>query len=324
MKSILSSFRADLFFIMFPGHICLLVMFLLAGIGLEIQIPKLAFLILIIIDNGHVYTTFIRTALERNVPLKHYLKFLPLFFVTIISLHFIDSALIWKFAFYATIFHYIKQNVGLLSFYQALSTKRVNFDRFVLYALQILAVACVHFREDGIMEYYSSNDLYTSPSPQILTGLSAIFIIVFLLWLAHSARRLLKSNLDTASFSYILSTSLLFSLLTITQIDIQWMLISLIVAHGVPYVFLIRKSLNTTQKQLKYSWYLIVYVLLIFGGAEYFIGTGFISFDKANYSIGESVFAALFLLPLFSHFFMDSIIWKRKAATTNSIIFGKY
>ncbi|GAB4417643.1 MAG: hypothetical protein OHK0056_26660 [Bacteriovoracaceae bacterium] len=94
-------------------------------------------------------------------------------------------------------------------------------------------------------------------------------------------------------------------------------IIPLIATHTIPYIALITKSLKETRPYSAFQKHLSTYTLVIatmisFGLFEFYIENNFLEFDLSKGPVVlNSIIRSLYLIPLFLHFYSDSIIWKR-------------
>lgn len=313
LHSIFSSYKRDFLFLILPAHLCLLVL------SVAFNLSFLAIIILIVIDNGHVYTTFfrlIKTKLTR-IHKRQTLIFIFSFICIAMMIQLLSNALIWKFALYATFFHYMKQNIGFFCFYQKLENTFNRFNIKALYAFQLLGAAALHFRGDSKLEYYSSNDLFSYPNDFCFNFVIIIYLLLTIISITKN-----WNNLLTPSYLFNLHIILLFSYPLFTSLPITNILLALIVSHGLSYLFLISKSLHTPQKNFAPLSYFVacLVIAIIFGFGENSYESVYVSYLESEVSLMSRFFISLFLLPLFTHFFLDSILWKKGNYEINSII----
>lgn len=269
--------------------------------------------LLLVIDNGHVYTTFLRSLYEPNKftdHLKKYYLFI-FFFISIgVVIHFTSPLFLWRFAFYATVFHYIKQNIGILKLLMAKDDKKDSKSIYTLYILQLIAVFGIHLKPDAKIEYYSPNDIWNFDNEVLFNYTIILYSIIVLFYLFYLCQQLkLNKELFPGHF-FVLVTAILFSLYSISGLNLNHYLLALIASHGIPYMFLIKGKLKS---RIPYLNIITVFaVALVFGLLENYYEDNFINFsNETSKSLMNSLLSTLLLVPLFSHFFFDTYIWKR-------------
>lgn len=324
MNWIFSSYLKDSLLLYLPGHICLILLLTANFYGLGSISLFLTATIFIFIDSGHVYTTFLRSLKEgiSSVNKQKIFKFLIIYSLIMLFIQFLDGSLIWKIALYATIFHYIKQNIGFLRFYERLEKLSKKTNRLYLYSFQLLGIFSIHFREDSQLEYYSSNDIFSFPNSQILTGIQSIYALLFIVWLYSSFKFYLKQKKINSTILYITSIAVLFSFPLFPFLKIQLVLIPFIASHGLPYMFLISKTLKIDQTRIYTKNLILLFVVLTalsFGAIETIVQENLINYIHMEFSMGNALFNVLFLAPLFLHFYMDSFLWKGNNIIVNQM-----
>lgn len=316
---ILDSKLKDLLFIIFPGIICyicfLLFNFFDFSDGKAITLTSLA--ILIIIDTGHVYTTawrtyfykkeFKRTKIYFYVPIL-----LTLFFF---GWHFLQVPYIWNFVFYATIYHYIRQSYGVLKWYEKKNHSFHKFTGKIIYATSLIPLAGMHFRSNFNPQYYSESDFFLYPSELLFNTCACLQILCIFFWFYCEFK---AKKWETNRILFIGANALMYSTGFFHYLPATLLLACFVMAHGLPYIFLMAVSLKKTQFRFNWSARKLVSFLLVFafsfGGAEYLFEENFLDVNNSylkNQDILMSLLCGLYLVPLFSHFIFDAFIWKK-------------
>jgi hypothetical protein len=316
---ILESKLKDLLFISFPGVICYFAFLLLHFTGFHdgklIALTSLA--ILIIIDTGHVYTTawrtyFYRIELKRT---KLYL-YIPILLILIFSgWHFAQIPYIWNFVFYATIYHYIRQNYGILKWYEKKNNSFHHFTGKIIYATSLIPLAAMHFRSNFNPQYYSESDFFFFPSEFLFNICVGLQVLTISYWF-YCEYRTKKWELNRVLF--ITANTIMYSTGFFNFLPATLLLACFVMAHGLPYIFLMATSLRKTQLRFHWSFKKLSTFLLFFafvlGGGEYLFEEAFLEVNN-NYlqkqDIVMSLLCGLYLIPLFSHFIFDALIWKK-------------
>jgi hypothetical protein len=322
---ILDSKIKDLLLIIFPGLITYLAFILLNVSNFSTGSSLLALMVLIIIDTGHVYTTAWRTYFNKEEVLRTPLyKYVPIvIFGLFFTWHFAKIPYIWNFVFYATIFHYIRQSYGILKWYEKLNNSFHHFTGKVIYLSSIIPFAAMHFSENFNPQYYSDGDFFLYPSPHLFNLCVLLQALLFVYWI-YNEFKIKKIELNRILF--ILGNALMYSTAFLGLLKPQLLLASFVMAHGLPYIYLMVVSLKKTQPRFNWSFtrlstFMLVFAL-IFGAGEYFFEDLLLQVDNLyieNRDWAMSTLIALYLIPLFAHFTFDAIIWKKKHPDSRKI-----
>ncbi len=328
LEPILFSQKRDLFLLILPGHLAMLLLLFATKLDFSFMLTVIIFFTMIIVDTGHVYTTFIRLFKEKLLgeDKRKIYKFVVIYSALSVGILSFDGALFWKIALYATFFHYIKQNIGFLKIYDAIAGIGRKESSIFLYLFQLVGIISIHFLPDAKLNYYSANDLFGFPSDELFSLVRFFYLFVFILWGLFCISNLSKKSISFSSAFFVTSHACLFAYPFLFNYSLEFLLLPIIISHGVPYFFLISKSvrLKMSDKYRAGSLMLVLIVALLLGMGEDLFESNLVSYIGKDYSFAEILLNTLFLFPLFLHFFIDSFLWKRNSYNRKNIIFSSY
>lgn len=271
-----------------------------------------AFLVVMIIDSGHIYTTAWRTYFrpaERKRSIL-YLLFPVGFFILFFSWVHFGWNYLTSLIIYVTTFHNVRQLLGISRWYQKLNKNRSHVSDYFLYALCGLPFLAVHFKAFiPYSPFFTPGQIFLSPNAHFFNVVSNVYIVVLLSWIIFEVYRLYKykdfNRTISVFFAALFYGCALFGGRTIEQI-----MFPLLMHHAIAYIALIDLSLRKMEPQ-KYSGFRPALAVLattaIFGGAVYWIERVWV---PAPNLLGTTVMAII-LTGLFCHYTMDAYIWKR-------------
>lgn len=306
----------DFTFLYLFSPLCLLITFISPNLGDE----SLLFAILATawIDSGHVYTTIWRTYWNKEERNSHpkYIWTPLLVFIFFFVLFILKIKWVWPLVAYATLFHHIRQNYGVLRWYENINQRQDKKSHFFLYALSILPMIIFHFRLDAPQRgYFSSQDVFLYPDFKLNQISLILWVHAVVFWLMNefklyrSGKRELNRFLSVAMPAVMYGTCFMLGK-TLTQI-----LFPLLFLHGISYLALISHSLTRTQAE-KFKTYARTFLIVgvsavIFGSLEAWSEENLLVFRIEKLTPITSAALALYLTPLFSHYIFDSWLWKK-------------
>ncbi len=330
----------DLTFIFFPG--ILSVVFVVLGNELNFfpsEIGNWSWLILVVgIDVCHVWATIFRTYLNK-FSLKEFEKELiiaPLFlWVLACVIYSIDSLYFWRILAYFAVFHFVKQQIGLLRIYTRKENKKsfeYRFDEAFLYVLTLIPVVIWHFISRSFY-WFIKGDFVELTSFFSVKFFYLIYIIFILSFISKEIYFFFKrKKINFQKNMLLLSTGLVWYVGILYYNNDYSFTITNIIHHGVPYFALIwvsslknefttsLKKIAPLFKNVSYKFLFFVIILLALGLLEeyfwdifvwherkdLFFFTEFIELDFRNLSW----VIPLLSVPQMTHYYLDGIIWK--------------
>ncbi|MEK7356394.1 MAG: hypothetical protein AAB250_08090 [Bdellovibrionota bacterium] len=305
-------------FLVLPGFLALAYSFAFAR---DFQEPLIYSVLAVgFIESGHVYTTFWRTYLhpdERNSSRIYVVVPLVIFGVFTIWMFFGRIGM-WSFVAYANVFHHVRQYYGFNRWYQGLGAKPSRVSDFFLYALCLVPIVAYHFRSDAIKGYYSNDDLFLAPHPIAFAACVGLFGVVAFAWIVFEIRRWSAGAREPGRVLSILTPAAIYSICFFYGTTLTTILFPLVISHGVAYFGVMGESLRKTQSARFPTFVRAVTIVIgtavVLGGSEFYFEQNWIDFTDVGPSGSgvASLVTGLYLVPLFSHFVFDAIIWRRK------------
>jgi hypothetical protein len=159
-KWIFQDFKKDLLFLHSPGIFSIILIYLFHKNPL-IFLP-LSFVIVYLIDGGHVYSTFVRTIfLASNKKEKvFHLALVTAIFFYIFLYNFYGLPFFWSFLAYFTIYHHLRQSYGIVRWYQRLNSRFCKSSNVFYYSLTLTPFILIHFRNLEALEFFTNKDFY--------------------------------------------------------------------------------------------------------------------------------------------------------------------
>ncbi|MEK6556026.1 MAG: hypothetical protein AABZ31_12345, partial [Bdellovibrionota bacterium] len=273
----------------------------------------------VIIDSGHVYTTLWRTYFHsdevKTDPLTYILT--PLLIVLCFFFWaYLQFPGLWSFIVYATLFHHIRQNYGLLKWYEKLNKRSSKVSTYFLWAFSLLPIIAYHFREGVFTGYYSGADLVMFSSPVAFQITLVFWFAALGAWLTYEYVQFKNNVREPNRALFLLFIGAQYAVCFFIGRRAYEVLFPLLIAHGLTYFVLMSHALVRTQKQRfkTFGLALVVIVLtaLFFGFSENYVEEHFINF-KSDFTFTwlSALVLGFYLTPLFTHFALDAFIWKK-------------
>lgn len=315
---ILENPSKDALLILFPG-------FLAASYFMVVEANSgfyelMAFVVMGLIDSGHVYSTLWRTYFhsdERRSSAIYIWVPVIIFFIAF-SWFYFQIPYIYSFIFYATAYHHIRQYFGVVKWYEKLEQSYTKLSGTFLYLLSICPAVAAHFRHNLTIEFYTKKDLLMYPNKELFN--TVVFINLFLIfvycfyefWLWKRGRFKLNRTLA------VVSPVILYSMVFYLGKNSFQILLPLMVAHGIPYFSMLGVSLKRTRSSkfpdFKSVIKAILLTSLLFGSFEFYFESEIIDFDDSYLFVRPDVIdcllIAFYTIPLMAHYTLDAFIWK--------------
>ncbi len=311
---ILGSFPKDLIGLFLPGYFGLLCVYLFSEISTLAAI--IGFVSLVLIDSGHVYTTFLRGPFFKiNNLLKTSASLVLVFLFLFLWLYF-QVPYFWSFVVYFTLFHHVRQFVGLIKWYNKLDHYRDTILIYFFYASVLTSVLLFHTSPAEIKTYFMlPGDILYFPSKQVFKSLLIMQVFIWASYIFYAGYLFLVLKLTPYKTHLFFIFSILFYFLVcMSNRNTPLVLVPLLFAHGIPYILLI----YTSQKKLKPAvsknqiLLVLIAVVVLMSLAEFGLEENFIDFEYLNTLILPKLALAMFLTPLIFHYVIDGYIWQSK------------
>ena len=312
---ILGHKKLDILSLILPGYIGLLLVWWFSEIPSAVLV--IGFVSLVLVDSGHVYTSFLRGAFfETNNLVKTSLSLIGVFLVLYLWLK-MQIPYFWSFIVYFTLFHHIRQFAGLIKWYNKIES---YFDPLLMqffYISVFLSIVLFHVNPTPSNFFYvQENDILYFPSE---VAFKIFLLMQFLVWGIYLAYALyvfkIKKQSPVKTHFFFAATVVFYFLVCISNRQSELVLVPLLLAHGIPYYALIlrsQKSLDPKVNILKFSALLTGFVLFL-ALLEFGLQQSVVDFNPMTHTSElQRVVLAFFLTPLIFHYCIDAYIWKSK------------
>jgi hypothetical protein len=336
----------ELLWVCGPPFICILVVLLfpslLASTTTETNWSWVIFVVLM--DVGHVYTTLYKTYFDKQAFAKHKTLFtaVPIIsFIIAFLLYQLGAVLFWRVIAYTAVFHFVRQQYGLLKIYQRHNTKTIftTIDIVTVYAACIYPLIYWHCYGPFQFEWFTTQDFIFYKNPAIETVARYTYLAILITFGCSTLYNYIKhSYFNIASTLIIVGTILSWYLgIVYFKTDLSFTIFN-IVCHGIPYMALVwmhqqklnkNKNQNTNHTIGLFSFIskratLFIFLLIPFAFAyveeglwDVFIWkeykTVFTIFKPLQNILLDSisiVLIPLLIVPQLTHYILDGFIWK--------------
>ncbi len=299
----------------------------------------IAFIILVLIDNGHVYTTVWRTYLNKIELRTHsyYWVFPLICFVAVFFTSQFALSWLWSIVIYWTLYHNFKQIFGFYRWYGYLANYRSKTLDLFFYFICLGPVAIFHFgpRKPEVF-LYMTGDIFNFDNEMLYKAFLGLYFVVSFSFLMFVIRQMFLRRCIPATILFFMVTSFVLYgqafLFVKTSFDIVG---PLSLSHGVAYIGIIIESVRRVrdrtgrvptifQSVMKGRILgivgLVFLTAVLFGCADEYLQDVFVSSVNNLSEIWRSVILGLWITPLFCHFYLDSKIWRRDHSDFRIII----
>lgn len=348
-KWIKSPFWDLLFFI------CPLIIPIMVGVVLQQydlvpkNIPNWMWLLIIpILDVGHVWSTLFRTYLSPAETKGHEVLFysVPIIILFISILIFSYSYVVfWQLLTYIAIFHFVRQQYGILMIYGG----RSLIDKVAIYSVTIIPILYWHsvpkqfdwFVKDGFVVKFPHG---------FSKVLLVVYIFIFIFYTLNEIKNIANKKFNLPKNLWLLGTASSWGVgIVIWDNDFLFTL-SNVLSHGIPYIALVYiYSINRYKRTSEKLYFNLsglfdsfkVKKILMFLGIVFLIGyTEELLWDAFLWQEHQEIFMAdyngyfnrlfvylgdlatnndvlaiivpMLTLPQLTHYFVDGFIWKYK------------
>lgn len=275
--------------------------------------PLLAMTTMYFLDGGHVYSTMLEQyfdPVERRKPYVWQLTLLA--FAMNLVVAFFYEEYFFTYIFYFTVFHNMRQGLGVTFLYRRGERAFAGFIKNSYYFLTLVPFFLFHIKErptsqmgEAIIKplnlgqgqhLQSLMPFYKFGLGFFIAGVLAIY--GYLLW-----KKQTKGLLSMGFFALVYTFAFI-----ISQNEFQSYLV-LILSHAIPYFWLMEKRLVKTHSSGSMKKFAVIFLFLIFlvGGL-----IDSVHQDLLDYFDGISLLLlSLLYVPLIVHFLFDGVIWTR-------------
>lgn len=322
-KSILTEFRYDIGAFYVPGLIAILLSRLIPEDRSAFNFQLFTFVVLWLLNTGHVYVTLWRTYLrpEELDRSRHVYVLTPLFWFILFMLWiWSNTPYLVQFVFFATIFHNFRQLYGISKWYQKLNGLSSKMSDFFLHALCFLPFAASHFRDHSIFRFSpnAQPDSLSYPNTDLFQATLVLLAVCATAWIVFECRRLYACKDWTRTLTVLFPAILYFYCFVLSQ-NVTQILFPLVASHGLAYLALNYQTLqhlDPIRFNTKIKTFGIVFSTALILGCFESISRDL--FADSNQLL-HKIIAAVFLTPLFSHYTYDAFLWRRKHPESASV-----
>lgn len=275
------------------------------------------------LDGGHVYSTLLETLADPEEIKKQYVWWVLLgSFLLNTLVHFIFTPFFFFYIFYFTIFHNMRQGLGVTFLYRIGDKASAAMVKWSYYFLTCVPFFLFHLRPplavEGLGEaIIKPIDLTLVATQTTLDSWFTYGLIFYGIGSAVIALMLIKFKNLRGFLSMLFFTAVYVFAFIISDNQMQSYAL-LIFSHALPYFFLMEKRLVLTHKIpfiKKYAFLFVALLFLMGAIVDYY------QFDVVEAAEPfESLAMGLLTTPLIAHFIFDAIIWKRDNARFKSFI----
>jgi hypothetical protein len=330
-KYIFKSAIADFFILHFPIYSILIYYAIFRGLqsGSTWHQRVVAFIALIIADNGHVYTTIWRTYFNprefRNN--RFYIWFPILCFAGIMFATQIAHQLFWSFVIYFTIYHNLRQLYGFYRWYGAINKFKDKLMNFFFYAICLCPVLIAHTgKPKYLITYYTPNDVIFFENIYLYRFFWTAYLFLMLWFIGYVGfLRLKQRGMPNSQFFFMLASFVLYNQAFLEGTTSVEIIGPLSLSHGVAYfasmALCLQQANVKSDKLTKFASLLfskgmaltvfyIVLTAVLFGYGDQIFSEEIVDLDEKKLGWIESFFIAVWITPLFAHYYFDSKIWR--------------
>lgn len=318
MNWIFGKVQNDLLWLHIPGLVALFLVF-----GLPITDAYLGGMLFILLakglfDSGHIAATFFRTyGIPAERSNKVYLWSPILIFLVFTLWMAFKIPGFWMFIIYSTLFHNFRQYYGVTRWYQKLNSRFDKVSDIFLHLLCLIPFIAFHFRNLKDLDlYFDAHVLYFYPQQTIFNFLVGLWVITFSCFLWREFKFATKTNhREWNRIISVLIPSLIYFFSFTFGETLAEIFIANVLGHGLAYIGLISLSMNKVSKtKFRRAVALTGLTALIWGSLVTIIEYGYLDQFTYQHLITESLpiqlAIALYLTPLFMHYFYDAFLWK--------------
>jgi hypothetical protein len=295
--------------------------------------------LVLFIDVSHVYSTIYRTYFDRIQWLMHKreLIFIPLLcYLASLLLYQVGIGFFWRFIAYTAVFHFIRQQYGLMKVYDRKNKKKylIRINTIMVYAATIYPLIYWHCYGPFQFNWFTNQDFLYLQSP-IFEQVARIlyFFTCGLFLLMHGYFYIKEKVFNLPVFLIVTGTAFSWYLgIVYFKSDLSFTLLN-VVCHGIPYMALVwiyakRNSKHQIQSLLFKSTFktfgigLFILVPFLFAFLEEGLWDSLVWLDhsaifKSFYFLNgllspwiKTLLIPFLIVPQLTHYILDGFIWK--------------
>ena len=293
---------------------------------------------IVFIDVAHVYATLFKTYFNptERERLKKPLTLVPIVCLIIgILLFSLGIKIFWSVLAYVAVFHFIRQQYGFMKLYLK---SEENTNRYIenlsIYNATLYPMLYWFLSPKKNFNWFTDNEFLKYENHFVLHIITAFYFVI----IVGYALYIIKNYIQFSQFN-------LPKILLVTGTYLSWYMGIVyynndliftalnVVSHGVPYIGLVyinQKKENHLKfiPKLVYLKGLVFFlgVILLLAFLEEYLWEVFVwneNFESSSYSYFKNwhfLLVPLLMVPQFTHYVLDGIIWKRKTTHNPSTL----
>lgn len=337
---------SDTVFILMPPFLALLLVAMFPWqFKVSDEMPAVYWLMLIVfVDVAHVYSTLYRTYInpQEFKAKKSLLLTVPLFcYVISVLCYSIGSLFFWRLLAYLAVFHFIRQQYGIMRLYSRIKGYPRGFaliDSITIYAATIYPISFWHLNPDRNFTWFIEGDFFQVHSPFVSDFLAILYLAILVLYGTKEIFLVYKFKFLNLPRNILMLGTCLSWYFGIVYFNGDMAFTTLnVISHGIPYMALIwffeKKRYDKEKPETsrimrasfgKYGVILFILILASIAYAEEGLWDGlvwkehielfpaFSVLPKIEERQTLSLLIPLLALPQTTHYVLDGFIWKSK------------
>lgn len=336
----------EVFFILLPPFISLLIIILLPGLFKNDDGMTDAWWValILLIDVAHVYSTLYRTYFDRSAFNEHRNKLLIIPFLSFtagVLLYNFNALIFWRVLAYVAVFHFVRQQYGFMRIYSrkenAGKWSRI-IDAVTIYTATLYPILYWHLSANRNFNWFVKGDFLLAPSSNALLAVfTSLYLVILAVYCVKETVIIYRNKIINIPRNAVIAGTVLswyFGIIYFNG-DMAFTLLN-VVSHGIPYMALVwmygKKSFSFSSRQsrvmqLVFSRYgLLLFLGIIFLFAYVEEGLWDITLWKEHNAVfgfvnlqhfkpGESllsIIVPLLAVPQLTHYIIDGFVWRIK------------
>lgn len=285
---------------------------------------------IVFIDVAHVYATLFKTyfnPVERQ-RLKKSLIFVPIvcFIVGVLLFNF-GIKIFWSFLAYVAVFHFIRQQYGFMKLYLK-SEENTNryIENLTIYNATLYPMLYWFLSPKKNFNWFTDNEFFKYENLFLLKIITIFYCVIIAVYALYSIKNYIKYRQFNLPKILLVIGTYISWYMGIVYYNNDFIFTAFnVVSHGIPYMGLVYFN-QKHENHLKFIPKLIylkglaffISVILLLAFLEEYLWEVFVwneNFESIYYNYFKEwhfLVVPLLMVPQFTHYILDGIIWKRK------------
>ena len=233
----------DLGFILAPGIVISAVVLAFPGVFTTREVSPLLWAALIVgVDVTHVYSTLFRTYFDpaefRRAPTLYVLA--PVLgWMAFAGLYSLGAMVFWRCLAYLAVFHFVRQQYGLMMLYGRWDGRRRPVDAAAIYAATLYPLVWWHLHPRQF-NWFVDGDFFSFDAPLIADGLLAAYVAIMGAYVVKEIELIRRTRRVNWPRNLLLGGTALSWWVGIIAMDSDLAFTAVnVLAHGIPYMALV-------------------------------------------------------------------------------------